>query len=78
MMYAIGVLLGIIILLILTGYVMMDRLEYEKNKNKEYFTKLRRNFDVQIEELKKDIAVRDEIIDAYRGSMTRGEIKNAS
>lgn len=77
-MYAIGVLLGIIVLLILTGYVMMDRLEYEKNKNKEYFTKLRRNFDVQIEELKKDIAVRDEIIDAYRGSMTRGEIKNAS
>lgn len=70
----IGICIGIIAMLLMSGYVIMDSLEYEKKKNNQYFTKLRKEYDIQIEQYKQGIKTRDAIIDSYRNSIsTKGE-----
>lgn len=71
-MFTIGILLGIIALLLMAGYVMFDTIEFERDKNDVYYKKLRQEFDIQVQQLKNDIEVRDEIIDSYRRSISHG------
>ena len=70
MTVCIGICIGIIAMLLMSGYVIMDSLEYEKKKNNQYFTKLRKEYDIQIEQYKQDIKTRDAIIDSYRNSIS--------
>lgn len=72
MMFTIGILLGIIALLLMAGYVMFDTIEFERNQNDVYYQKLRKEYDIQVQQLKNDIEVRDEIIDSYRRSISHG------
>lgn len=72
MMFTIGILLGIIALLLMAGYVMFDTIEFERNQNDVYYKKLRQEYDIQVQQLKNDIEVRDEIIDSYRRSIAHG------
>lgn len=72
MMFTIGILLGIIALLLIAGYVMFDTIEFERNQNDVYYQKLRKEYDIQVQQLKNDIEVRDEIIDSYRRSIAHG------
>lgn len=72
MMFTIGILLGIIALLLIAGYVMFDTIEFERNQNDVYYQKLRKEYDIQVQQLKNDIEVRDEIIDCYRRSIAHG------
>lgn len=71
-MFTIGILLGIIALLLIAGYVMFDTIEFERNQNDVYYQKLRKEYDIQVQQLKNDIEVRDEIIDSYRRSIAHG------
>ena len=72
MMFTIGILLGIIALLLMSGYVMFDTIEFERNQNDVYYKKLRQEYDIQVQQLKNDVEVRDEIIESYRRSLIHG------
>lgn len=72
MIFTIVILLGVIGLLLMSGYVMFDSIEYERNQNDIYFQKLRKEYDIQIQQLKNDVEVRDEIIESYRRSLIHG------
>lgn len=45
----------------------MDHIETERIENDEYLDKLRRTYQIQVNELKEDIRIRDEIIKALGG-----------
>lgn len=72
MIFTIVILLGVIGLLLMSGYVMFDTIEFERNQNDVYYKKLRQEYDIQVQQLKNDIEVRDEIIDSYRRSIVHG------
>ena len=72
MIFTIVILLGVIGLLLMSGYVMFDSIEYERNQNDIYFQKLRKEYDIQIQQLKNDVEVRDEILERYRRSLIHG------
>lgn len=56
---AIGLLLFVI------GF-LMDEFNNEKEENERYYKQLRLEYDIKIEELKKEIASKDDIIFGYR------------
>ena len=72
MIFTIGILLGIIALLLMSGYVLFDTIEFERNQNDVYYKKLRKEYDFQVQQLKNDIEVRDEIIESYRRAAVHG------
>ena len=72
MIFTIVILLGVIGLLLMSGYVMFDTIEFERNQNDVYYKKLRQEYDIQVQQLKNDIEVRDEIIESYRRSLIHG------
>ena len=45
----------------------MDHIETERIENDRYLDKLRRTYQIRIDELKEDIHIRDEIIKALGG-----------
>lgn len=72
MIFTIVILLGVIGLLLMAGYVMFDTIEFERNQNDVYYKKLRQEYDIQVQQLKNDVEVRDEIIESYRRSLIHG------
>lgn len=56
----------IIIIEMIINSVLLDRIEKERDENKKYYTKLRREYDMRLEQYREDIAVRDQIIMDYR------------
>lgn len=72
MIFTIIILLGVIGLLLMSGYVMFDTIEFERNQNDVYYKKLRQEYDIQVQQLKNDVEVRDEIIESYRRSLIHG------
>lgn len=63
------VLVIIIMVLLICGYALLGKIEKERDEAKEYFKKLRREYDIRIEEYKEDIAARDQIISSYRSML---------
>lgn len=60
------------ILLIISGYILMDRIEEMHTDNDKYFKKLRKTYDARVADLEEEIAVRDEIIKRYDHSRIKG------
>lgn len=60
------------ILLILSGYILMDRIEKMQADNDKYFHSIRKSYDSRVAELEAEIAVRDEIIKRYDLSRVKG------
>ena len=61
-----AVLIGIIIIQIFVIGFLIDNYNQLETDNKKYYKKLRREYDIKIEELKKDVAIRDEIIEGRK------------
>lgn len=66
-MIAYGIFAGVIVVQLFVMAILLDGWETERKENEKYYHKLRRTYDIQIEELKKDIALRDDIINGYKG-----------
>ena len=62
-----SILAVVVLILIFIIYHLMDHIESERMENDRYFDKLRRTYQIQLDELKEDIRVRDEIIKALGG-----------
>ena len=60
------VLLAIIVIQVFVIGVLIDNYNQLEKDNKRYFNKLRREYDIKIDELKQDISVRDEIIEGRK------------
>ena len=75
MMFVVGILLVIIIVLLMAGCVMIDSINYERHENDEYFKKLRREYDIQIQKYKHDIAEKDNLIRNYNNVILKGKIR---
>lgn len=56
----------------LVNMYLISIIESMENENEQYFKKLRRDYDVKMDELKKDIELRDEIIEGKMYSRMRG------
>lgn len=65
MMIMVGILLIIILVLLMAGCVMIDSINYERHQNDEYFRKLRKEYDIQIQKYRDDISERDKLIRSY-------------
>lgn len=61
------ILSGIIVFQIFVIGILLDGWETERKENERHYNKLRREYDIRIEELKKDLDVRDDIINGYKG-----------
>lgn len=66
-MIATVILAGVIVVLLFIIGVLMDGWEEERKENERHYRNLRREYDIRIEELKKDLDVRDDIINGYKG-----------
>lgn len=62
-----SILAVVVLILIFIIYHLMDHIECERAENDRYFDKLRRTYQIQLDELREDIRVRDEIIKALGG-----------
>lgn len=62
-----SILAIVVLILIFIIYHLMDHIETERIENDEYLDKLRRTYQIQVNELKEDIRIRDEIIKALGG-----------
>ena len=62
-----SILAVIVLILIFILYHLMDHIESERVENDRYLDKLRRAYQIQIDELREDVQVRDEIIKALGG-----------
>lgn len=62
-----SILAVVVLILIFIIYHLMDHIESERAENDRYFDKLRRTYQIQLDELREDIRVRDEIIKALGG-----------
>lgn len=62
-----SILAVVVLILIFIIYHLMDHIECERVENDRYFDKLRRTYQIQLDELREDIRVRDEIIKALGG-----------
>lgn len=60
------------ILLILSSYILLDRIEELQSDNDKYFRSIRKSYDSRVAELEAEIAVRDEIIKRYDRSRVKG------
>lgn len=58
------IFLAIISVQFFINMYLFSIIEHQEEENEKYFKKLRRDYDIKLEELKKDIEVRDEIIEA--------------
>lgn len=56
----------------LVNMYLISIIESMENENEQYFKKLRRDYDVKMDELKKDIELRDEIIEGKMYNRMRG------
>ena len=61
-----AVFLAVIGIQLLVNMYLLNVIENQEEENKQYFRKLRRDYDIKLEELKKDIEVRDEIIEGRK------------
>lgn len=55
----------IVVQIIFIG-ILLDGWDTEKKENERYYKQLRLEYDIKIEELKKEIASKDDIIFGYR------------
>ena len=62
-----SILAIVVLILIFIIYHLMDHIETERIENDKYLDKLRRTYQIQVNELKEDIRIRDEIIKALGG-----------
>lgn len=62
-----SILAIVVLILIFIIYHLMDHIETERIENDRYLDKLRRTYQIRIDELKEDIHIRDEIIKALGG-----------
>lgn len=60
-----SILAFIIIILLFISIELFNEVEHMEYENKEYYRKLRYEFDCKLAELKKDIDIRDDIIEGY-------------
>lgn len=58
------IFLAIISIQFFINMYLFSIIEHQEEENAKYFKKLRKDYDIKLEELKKDIEVRDEIIEA--------------
>ena len=65
------ILIGVILIQIIVIGILIDEWNKLEKENKEYFKKIRREYDIKVEGYREDIAARDEIINGYR-SMVGG------
>lgn len=61
-----AVFLAVIGIQLLVNMYLLNVIENQEEENKQYFRKLRRDYDIKLEELKKDIEIRDEIIEGKK------------
>ena len=62
-----GTIIGIICVLSLIANVELIRLIDEKEReDKKFYANLRRNYEIEVEELKKDIELYEELFEAYQ------------
>ena len=61
-----SILAFIIIILLFISIELFNEVEHMEYENKEYYRKLRYEFDCKLAELKKDIDIRDDIIEGYK------------
>lgn len=66
------ILIGVILIQIIVIGILIDEWNKLEKENKEYFKKIRREYDIKVEGYREDIAARDEIINGYR-SMVGGQ-----
>lgn len=60
------ILIGVILIQIVVIGILIDEWNHLEKDNKEYFKKIRREYDIKVEGYREDIAARDEIINGYR------------
>lgn len=66
MIFTIVILLGVIGLLLMSGYYLIHTIKQDRMTNEQYFADLRKRYDDEVLKLKEDIRIRDDIIRAYR------------
>lgn len=67
-----GVLIIIIVVLLMTGCVLLDSIEYEKHKNDEYYKRLRQEYDIQIQKYKHEVEEKDQQLQKYKRVLIKG------
>ena len=67
-----SILAVVVLILIFILYHLMDHIESERAENDRYLDRLRRAYQIQIDELREDVQVRDEIIKAL-GGLNKGD-----
>ena len=72
MTFTIVILLGVIGLLLMSGYYLIHTIEQDRMTNEQYFADLRKRYDDEVLKLKEDIRIRDDIIRAYRNYSVNG------
>lgn len=60
------ILIGVILIQIVVIGILIDEWNHLEKDNKEYFKKIRREYDIKVEGYREDIAARDEIINGYK------------
>lgn len=73
MVLAMVVCCGMIVLLLFGNAVMMDDLEQEKERERIRHSEKEVKYKAKIDQLEQDVAIRDEIIRAYRDGGFRSE-----
>ncbi len=63
------ILIGVILIQIVVIGILIDEWNHLEKDNKEYFKKIRREYDIKVEGYREDIAARDEIINGYRNML---------
>ena len=63
------ILIGVILIQIVVIGILIDEWNHLEKYNKEYFKKIRREYDIKVEGYREDIAARDEIINGYRNML---------